>query len=164
MTDTLTPLDATFLELEQDDDAVHMHIGAALVFDPRPDGSRPAVEELRDAGARQQRRLRAARHGPQQPQQPPGRHRPRRAVDGDHRVPLGDPAQRDDHRRLPGHVVERLRPVLEVERVVGGLGHGHGVMTGNDLPLYTTGFRRFVLADERTVSSQPIQNPVLVMD
>jgi len=46
MTDHLTPLDATFLELEEVDDAAHMHIGGALVFDPRPGGSVPSREEL----------------------------------------------------------------------------------------------------------------------
>lgn len=43
----LTPLDTTFLELEQEDDSAHMHIGGALVFEPRADGSVPTVEELR---------------------------------------------------------------------------------------------------------------------
>jgi diacylglycerol O-acyltransferase / wax synthase len=38
MGDHLTALDATFLELEQADESAHMHIGAILVFDPRPDG------------------------------------------------------------------------------------------------------------------------------
>jgi diacylglycerol O-acyltransferase len=47
MSDRLTPLDATFLELEQEDDSAHMHIGGALVFDARADGSIPTVEELR---------------------------------------------------------------------------------------------------------------------
>jgi diacylglycerol O-acyltransferase len=46
--DRLTPLDATFLELEQEDDAAHMHIGGALVFDPRPDGSVPTIEDFRE--------------------------------------------------------------------------------------------------------------------
>ena len=46
MTDHLTPLDATFLELEQADESAHMHIGGALVFDPRPDGSVPSLEEV----------------------------------------------------------------------------------------------------------------------
>ena len=70
MTDRLTPLDATFLELEQEDDSAHMHIGGALVFDPRPDGSIPTVEELRahlDARLghlpRYRRRLSAPRTG-----------------------------------------------------------------------------------------------------
>jgi WS/DGAT/MGAT family acyltransferase len=48
MPDRLTPLDATFLELEQSDDAAHMHIGGALVFDPRPDGSIPTLDEVRE--------------------------------------------------------------------------------------------------------------------
>jgi diacylglycerol O-acyltransferase len=46
MADHLTALDATFLELEQADDSAHMHIGGALVFDPRPDGSIPAPGEV----------------------------------------------------------------------------------------------------------------------
>jgi WS/DGAT/MGAT family acyltransferase len=46
MTEHLTPLDATFLELEQSDESAHMHIGAALVFDPRPDGSIPTLGEV----------------------------------------------------------------------------------------------------------------------
>ncbi len=46
MTDHLTPLDATFLELEQGDEAAHMHIGGALVFDARPDGSLPNLGEV----------------------------------------------------------------------------------------------------------------------
>jgi diacylglycerol O-acyltransferase / wax synthase len=33
----LTPLDATFLELEEADEAAHMHIGSLMVFEPRPD-------------------------------------------------------------------------------------------------------------------------------
>ena len=48
MTDHLTPLDATFLELEQADESAHMHIGGALVFDPRPGGSVPSLEEVRE--------------------------------------------------------------------------------------------------------------------
>ena len=46
MTDHLTALDATFLELEQADDTAHMHIGGALVFEPRPDGSTPDLGEV----------------------------------------------------------------------------------------------------------------------
>jgi WS/DGAT/MGAT family acyltransferase len=48
MAQRLSPLDATFLELEQQDDSAHMHIGGALVLDPRPDGSVPTIHELRD--------------------------------------------------------------------------------------------------------------------
>jgi WS/DGAT/MGAT family acyltransferase len=46
MTEHLSALDATFLELEQDDPSAHMHIGGLLTFDPRPDGSIPSLEEL----------------------------------------------------------------------------------------------------------------------
>jgi WS/DGAT/MGAT family acyltransferase len=42
----LSALDATFLELEQDDPSAHMHIGGLLVFDPRADGSIPTLDEL----------------------------------------------------------------------------------------------------------------------
>lgn len=47
MGDQLTILDTMFLELEQVDPTAHMHIGAALVFGPLPDGGAPDVEELR---------------------------------------------------------------------------------------------------------------------
>ena len=46
MAEHLSALDATFLELEQEDPSAHMHIGGLLVFDPRPDGSIPTVAEL----------------------------------------------------------------------------------------------------------------------
>jgi diacylglycerol O-acyltransferase len=44
----LSPLDAVFLELEQEDEAAHLHIGWAMVFDPPPDGRRPSLEQLRE--------------------------------------------------------------------------------------------------------------------
>src|SRR4051794_32018937 len=46
MAEHLSALDATFLELEQEDPSAHMHIGGLLIFDPRPDGSIPTLEEL----------------------------------------------------------------------------------------------------------------------
>jgi len=46
MSEHLTPLDATFLELEQADESAHMHIGGIMVFDPPPDGRPPSEEEL----------------------------------------------------------------------------------------------------------------------
>jgi len=45
----LTPLDATFLELEDADITAHMHIGATLVFHPPDAGRAPTVAELRAA-------------------------------------------------------------------------------------------------------------------
>ena len=46
MAEHLSALDATFLELEQEDPSAHMHIGGLLIFDPRPDGTIPSAEEL----------------------------------------------------------------------------------------------------------------------
>src|SRR5450759_3986035 len=46
MSEHLTALDATFLELEEADESAHMHIGGVLVFDPLPDGGPPSREEL----------------------------------------------------------------------------------------------------------------------
>src|SRR5450631_437090 len=46
MSEHLTPMDATFLELEQADESAHMHIGGIMVFDPPPDGGLPSREEL----------------------------------------------------------------------------------------------------------------------
>jgi WS/DGAT/MGAT family acyltransferase len=46
MSEHLTALDATFLELEQVDETAHMHIGAIMVFDPPPDGAAPSLEAL----------------------------------------------------------------------------------------------------------------------
>ncbi len=45
--DQLTALDATFLELEQDDESALMHIGSAMVFEPGPGYSIPLVTQLR---------------------------------------------------------------------------------------------------------------------
>jgi diacylglycerol O-acyltransferase / wax synthase len=46
MSDSLTALDATFLELEQRDEGALMSIGGVSVFDPIPGGSAPSVEEF----------------------------------------------------------------------------------------------------------------------
>jgi WS/DGAT/MGAT family acyltransferase len=48
MTEQLSILDTMFLELEEVDAAAHMHIGAALVFEPLPGGGTPDLDELRD--------------------------------------------------------------------------------------------------------------------
>ena len=53
MSDQLSALDATFLELEQSDEGATMHIGGIMVFDPLPDGGTPTIEALRTSiGAR----------------------------------------------------------------------------------------------------------------
>jgi len=46
-TEPLSPLDATFLELEEADVTAHMHIGGLLVFDPLPGGGTPTLSRLR---------------------------------------------------------------------------------------------------------------------
>jgi len=46
MTDVLTALDATFLELEEQDEGALMSIGGVMVFDPPADGEPPTVEEI----------------------------------------------------------------------------------------------------------------------
>jgi len=43
----LSPLDATFLELEDADVTAHMHIGGLLVFDPLPSGRVPTLARVR---------------------------------------------------------------------------------------------------------------------
>jgi len=48
MSERLSILDTMFVVLEQTDASAHMHIGAALVFDPLPDGGRPDVDLLRE--------------------------------------------------------------------------------------------------------------------
>ena len=46
MPETLSALDATFLELEQQSEGALMSIGGVMVFDPLPGGGTPSVEEL----------------------------------------------------------------------------------------------------------------------
>jgi diacylglycerol O-acyltransferase / wax synthase len=47
LTEPLSPLDATFLELEEADVTAHMHIGGLLVFDPLPGGGTPTLTRVR---------------------------------------------------------------------------------------------------------------------
>ncbi|MFN8160345.1 MAG: wax ester/triacylglycerol synthase family O-acyltransferase [Solirubrobacterales bacterium] len=48
LADHLTALDASFLELEENDPSSHMHIGWAMVFDPLPGGGTPSIDEVRE--------------------------------------------------------------------------------------------------------------------
>lgn len=48
MAEQVAPLDAIFLELEEADAGSHMHIGAALLFDPLPGGGTPSLDDLRE--------------------------------------------------------------------------------------------------------------------
>jgi hypothetical protein len=44
MSDHLTPLDATFLELEEAGESAHMHVGTVMAFEPSA-GGRPRSRE-----------------------------------------------------------------------------------------------------------------------
>ncbi len=44
--ETLSALDATFLELEEADESAHMHIGGIMIFDPLPEGGAPAPDAV----------------------------------------------------------------------------------------------------------------------
>jgi WS/DGAT/MGAT family acyltransferase len=48
MGEQLSMLDTMFLELEEFDEAAHMHIGAALLFDPLPGGGTPDIDDFRE--------------------------------------------------------------------------------------------------------------------
>ena len=47
MSEHVSPLDATFLELEEADPSAHMHIGGVMIFDPLPGGGAPTIEAVR---------------------------------------------------------------------------------------------------------------------
>lgn len=48
MQEHLTPLDATFLELEEGDESAHMHVGWAMLFAPLPEGGTPSLKRVRE--------------------------------------------------------------------------------------------------------------------
>jgi WS/DGAT/MGAT family acyltransferase len=53
MSEHVSPLDATFLELEEADESAHMHIGGVLVFEPPVSGGAPSLDDVvRHLGAR----------------------------------------------------------------------------------------------------------------
>jgi WS/DGAT/MGAT family acyltransferase len=51
MAGRLSPLDASFLELEEADESAHMHIGWVMIFDPLPEGGEPSLRVLRSQTA-----------------------------------------------------------------------------------------------------------------
>ena len=48
MSEHVSPLDATFLELEEADPSAHMHIGGVMIFDPLTGGGAPALDAVRE--------------------------------------------------------------------------------------------------------------------
>ena len=48
MSEHVSPLDATFLELEEADPTAHMHIGGVMIFEALPGGGTPTIEAVRE--------------------------------------------------------------------------------------------------------------------
>jgi diacylglycerol O-acyltransferase len=97
----LSPLDATFLELEDADTTAHMHIGGVLVFDPLPGGGTPTLARLR---RHLERRLGAL---------PRYRQKLSRRATGGLRWPEWEP---DDHFDIATHVTRAALPKPGGER------------------------------------------------
>ena len=100
-TEPLSPLDATFLELEDADLTAHMHIGAVLVFDPLPGGGTPTLTRVR---RHLDRRLEAL---------PRYRQRLSRRTTGGMRWPEWEPDNRFD---IAAHVTRAALPSPGAER------------------------------------------------
>jgi WS/DGAT/MGAT family acyltransferase len=94
-TESLSPLDATFLELEDADPTAHMHIGGVLVFDALPGGGTPTLTRMR---RHLERRLDAL---------PRYRQRLSRRVTGALRWPEWEP---DDRFDISAHVTRAALP------------------------------------------------------
>lgn len=100
-TEPLSPLDATFLELEEADVTAHMHIGGLLIFDPLPGGGVPTLARLR---RHLERRLDAL---------PRYRQRLSRRTTGGLRWPAWEPDERFD---ITAHVTRAALPKPGGER------------------------------------------------
>lgn len=134
--ETLSPLDATFLELEEADESAHMHIGAIMTLEPRPGGGAPQIERVRTeiearlgGLPRYHQRLSEPRTG--------GLRWPRWVEDRDfdisrhvYRAGLPDPAGVDELREWAGEYfsvrLDRNRPLWEL--VTLELGDGRWVL------------------------------------
>jgi len=137
--ESLTALDATFLELEEADQGAHMHIGAVMVFERRADGSAPrtaaVIEHLEsrlDALPRFRQRLSSPKTG--------GFGWPRWVADerfnlASHiqRVRLPAPAGEDELLDWAGEFfserLDRTRPLWEIAIIEGLAGGGWALAT-----------------------------------
>jgi diacylglycerol O-acyltransferase / wax synthase len=133
MPDHLTALDATFLELEEDDPSAHMHVGAVMVFEACPGGAPPTTEEVAELMGRRlasvprfRQRLSSTRTGglswpawEDGPGFDPRDHIRRAALPG----PGGDEELAEWASEFWSHRLERDRPLWELV-VVEGLAGG----------------------------------------
>jgi diacylglycerol O-acyltransferase / wax synthase len=132
--DQLTPLDATFLELEQDDDSALMHIGGALVFDPLDGGGTPTIDQVREHVAARLGRLPRYRQKLSTPRTggfvwPSWERDPRFELDGHVRhatlpAPGGEPELLDWISDFYSHRLDRSRPLWEMALLDGLAGGG----------------------------------------
>src|SRR5579862_3441506 len=133
MSDVLSALDATFLELEQQNEGALMHIGGVMVFDPLPEGRLPSYEEV--CGHIASRLTQLPRYSQRLSSPRTGRLAWPRWVDDerfdvrDHvtRVALPAPGGPDELSEWAGdfysHRLDRTRPLWEMALIVG-LEHG----------------------------------------
>jgi diacylglycerol O-acyltransferase len=129
MTEHVSPLDATFLELEEADESAHMHIGGVLVFEPAPGDGPPDIRTLRrhlgerlQALPRYHQRLSQPRTGGLS--WPAWEREPNFNIDAHvHRAALPSPG---GHRELMdwaaeywSHRLDRLRPLWDITLLEG---------------------------------------------
>jgi len=133
MTDQLTALDATFLELEQMDEGATMHTTGVMVFDPLPDGTAPPLQAVCSGIAsrltrlpRYSQRLSSERTGgltwpywQEDPQFDIRNHVHRAALP----APGGDAEMCEWAANFVSHRLDRTRPLWELV-LVEGLEHG----------------------------------------
>ncbi|MBV8219913.1 MAG: wax ester/triacylglycerol synthase family O-acyltransferase [Solirubrobacterales bacterium] len=127
--DQLTALDATFLELEQDDDSALMHIGGALVFGPLYGGATPTIDQVREHVAARLDRLPRYRQKLSTPRTggfvwPSWERDPQFELDGQIRhstlpAPGGEPELLDWISDYYSHRLDRSRPLWEMALLDG---------------------------------------------
>jgi WS/DGAT/MGAT family acyltransferase len=129
MSENVSPLDATFLELEEAEPSAHMHIGAVMVFDPLPDGGAPSLAAVRSHLAERITAMPRFRQRLSEPQTG-GLQWPRWLDDGDFDVaahvrraalpgPGGDTELEDWAAEFWSHRLERTRPLWEIVLLEG---------------------------------------------
>src|SRR4029079_8509604 len=133
MSENVSPLDATFLELEEAEPSAHMHIGAVMVFDPLTDRGAPSLARGRSRPGERITAMPRFRQRLSEPQTG-GLQWPRWLDDGDFDVaahvrraalpgPGGDTELEDWAAEFWSHRLERTRPLWEIV-LLEGVGGG----------------------------------------